>query len=330
VGLTRSAVGIGILSTARINRPVIAAARASAAVEVVAAASRDEARARAYAAEHGIERAYGGYDALLADGDVEAVYISLPNALHIPWSIRALEAGKHVLCEKPLSADPRAVEQGFEVAERADRILMEAFMYRHHPQTKRLAELVIGGEIGELRLVSSCFSFALTELANIRLSAELEGGSLMDVGCYCVSMSRLLAGEPERVYAEAVHSSGGVDVRFTGTLRFPGDVLAHFDCGLDLPRRSFVEAVGSDGSILVPDPWLIRREGLELRRGDEVEWIEVEHADRYQAQLENFAAAIRGEAEPLLGREDAVSQARSLAALHRSAAEAHPREPRSG
>jgi D-xylose 1-dehydrogenase (NADP+, D-xylono-1,5-lactone-forming) len=330
VGVTRSAVGIGVLSTARINRPILAAARASPAVEVVAAASRDEARARAYAAEHGIERAYGGYDALLADGDVEAVYISLPNALHIPWSIRALEAGKHVLCEKPLSPDPRAVEQAFEVAERADRLLMEAFMYRHHPQTKQLAELVAGREIGELRLVSSCFSFALTELANIRLSAELEGGSLMDVGCYCVSMSRLLAGEPERVYAEAVRLRGGVDVRFTGTLRFPGDVLAHFDCGFDLPRRSFVEAVGSDGSILVPDPWLIRREGLELCRGDEVEWIEVEHADRYQAQLENFAAAIRGEAEPLLGRDDAVSQARSLAALLRSAAEGHPREPGSG
>ena len=322
-------VRLGILSTARINRPILAAARASDAVEVVAVASRDDERARAYAAEHGIPRSHGSYDALLGDDGVDAVYVSLPNALHVPWSIRALEAGKHVLCEKPFSPDPADVERAFDVAERTGLVLLEAFMYRFHPQTRRLAELVAEGAIGELRLVNSCFSFALTELANIRLSAELEGGSLLDVGSYCVNVTRMLAGEPERVYGEAVYAHTGVDVRFAGTLRCAG-VLAHFDCGMDVPRRSYVEAVGSDGSIFVPSPFMIEREGFELRRGADVEWVEVEPADRYQAQLENFAAAIGGEEEPLLDRADAVSQARTLAALLSSAAEARPRAPGSG
>src|SRR5438874_2619291 len=226
---------LGILSTARINRAVLTGAHLSDRVEVVAVASRDAARAEAYAREHGIERAHGSYEALLEDPDVEAVYVSLPNSLHVPWSIRALEAGKHVLCEKPLDRRPREVERVFDAAERAGRILMEAFMYRHHPQTKRLAELVAAGAIGELELVRSSFSFTVADEANVRLSAELDGGSLMDVGCYCVSGTRLLAGEAESVSAQQIVGPTGVDVRFVATMSFPGGVLAHFDSGLDLP-----------------------------------------------------------------------------------------------
>jgi predicted dehydrogenase len=323
VGVTR----LGILSTARINRAVLAGAALTDAVEVVAVASRDEARARAYAAEHGIGRAYGSYEELLADPEIDAVYNPLPNALHVPWSIRALEAGKHVLCEKPLSPDPAAVEAAFDAAERAGRLLMEGFMYRHHPQTKKLSALVDEGTIGELRLVSAVFSFPLTELANIRLSAELEGGALLDVGCYCVSGSRLLAGEPELVSAQQVLARTGVDVRFTATMRFPGDVLGHFDCGMDVPHRSRLEAVGSDATLVVDDPWHARNAGIELRRGDEVERIEVEQADRFHLELENFAAAIRGDEPPLLDRTESVNQARTLAALLRSAEESRPLEP---
>jgi D-xylose 1-dehydrogenase (NADP+, D-xylono-1,5-lactone-forming) len=308
----------GILSTARINRAVLAGAGLSDRVRVGAVASRDGVRAEAYAREHGIERAYGGYDELLADPELEAVYISLPNSLHVEWSIRALEAGKHVLCEKPLDRRPERVEEAFDAAERADRFLMEAFMYRHHPQTKRLAELVEDGAIGELRLVHAAFSFPLTELGDVRMRPELDGGALMDVGCYCVSAARLLAGEPESATGRQVLAPTGVDVRFAGTLAFPGQVLAHFDCGLDLPRRSAVEAVGSEGILHVADPFLIRTAGIELRRGDEVERIEVEQADRYQLQLENFGDAIHGRADPLLGREDAVGQARAIELLYRA------------
>ena len=174
---------LGILSTAHINRLVIAGARESDRVEVTAVGSRDLSRAEAYAREWGIERAYGSYDELLADPDVDAVYNPLPNSMHVEWSIRALEAGKHVLCEKPLSRRPDDVERAFDVADREGRILTEAFMYRHNPQTARLKELVDGGTIGDLRVVRAAFSFTITDDANIRLAADLDGGALMDVGC---------------------------------------------------------------------------------------------------------------------------------------------------
>ena len=212
----------GFLSTANINDKLLPGAQASPDVDVVAVASRDAGRAEAYARERGIERAYGSYEELLADPEVEAVYISLPNSMHVEWSIRALEAGKHVLCEKPLSRHPEDVERAFDAAEKADRILMEAFMYRHNPQTKRLVELVEGGAIGRLRLVRAAFSFPLDDASNVRLNAELEGGALMDVGCYCVSGSRLLAGEPEAVYGEQVAATSGVDELFSGNAALPG------------------------------------------------------------------------------------------------------------
>ncbi len=295
------AVRWGFLSTANINDKLLPGAEASPDVDVVAVASRDAGRAEAYARERGIERAYGSYEELLADPEVEVVYISLPNSMHVEWSIRALEAGKHVLCEKPLSRHPEDVERAFDAAEKAGRILMEAFMYRHNPQTKRLVELVEGGAIGRLRLVRAAFSFPLDDASNVRLNAELEGGGLMDVGCYCVSGARLLAGEPESVYGEQVAAASGVDELFTGTLRFPGDVLAEIDCGLVLPVRDELEAIGEEGSIFLDDPWHCRTPVIEVRREDGTERIELEPEDSYRLQLENMSAAIRGSAEPLLG-----------------------------
>jgi len=309
----------GVISTARINLKVLAGAALSDEVEILAVASRDQAHGEAYAREHGIPRAYGSYDALLADDDVEAVYISLPNSLHCEWSIRALEAGKHVLCEKPMSRRPAEVEAVFDTAESVDRFCMEAFMWRHNPQTRKLKELIDDGAIGELRLVRAAFSFPLTDLGNVRMRPELEGGGLMDVGCYTVSGTRLLAGEPVRVTAQQIVGSTGVDVRLVGTLAFGGGVLAHIDCALDLPDRSELEAIGSDGSISVTEPWHCRWPGLSLRRGDEVELVEIEPENSYRLELENLGRAIRGEDHPLLGREDAVGQARTIDALYRSA-----------
>jgi xylose dehydrogenase (NAD/NADP) len=314
----------GIISTAHINRLVIPGAHASDAVELVAVASRDRARAEAYARTWGIERAYGSYEALLEDPDVEAVYISLPNRLHCEWSIRSVEAGKHVLCEKPMSRDPGEVEEAFDAAERAGRFLSEAFMYRHNPQTARLAGLVAGGAIGELRLIRSAFSYPLFDPENIRLRTDVDGGALMDVGCYCVSGSRLLAGEPETVYGEAYVGPTGTDWLFTGSLRFPADVLALFDCATSLPDRDELEAIGSDGSLFLDDPWHCRTPVIELRRDGGVERIELVPEDSYRLELENLSAAIRGEGEPLLGREDAVAQARVLRALTASARDGAP------
>jgi xylose dehydrogenase (NAD/NADP) len=314
----------GFLSTANINAKLLAGAAQSDRVEVVAVASRTAERAEAYAREHRIERAYGTYDELLADPDVEAIYISLPNSMHVEWSIRCLEAGKHVLCEKPLSRHPEDVERAFDTAEREGRLLMEAFMYRHNPQTKRLKELVDGGAIGRVRLVRAVFSFPLTHSPDVRLDASLDGGGLMDVGCYCVSGARLLAGEPEELYGQQVVATTGVDEVFTGTMRFGGDVLAEIDCALVLPMRDELEAIGEEGSLFLDDPWHGRKPVLELRTAGRVEEISVAVEDSYRLELENLGDAIRGRAAQLLGREDALGQARAIEALYRSAQEGAP------
>jgi D-xylose 1-dehydrogenase (NADP+, D-xylono-1,5-lactone-forming) len=306
----------GLLSTARINHAILTGARQSERTEIVAVASRDAARADAYARERGLECAYGSYEALLEDDEVEVVYNSLPNSLHVEWSIRALDAGKHVLCEKPLDRRVEAVERAFDAAERNGRRLMEAFMYRHHPQTKKAAELVREGAVGEVRQLRSRFSFMLTDEADVRMLPELDGGALMDLGCYCISMQRLLAGEPELVFGRQRLGGGGVDVGFVGVLQFPGDVFGEFHCGFDLPQGAGLEAIGSEGKLVVVDPVRCRDPHVELNG----KRIDVDDVDRYFLQVDNFSAAVRGEGEPLLGRDDAIGQVRTIEALYRSAA----------
>jgi predicted dehydrogenase len=312
------------MSTANINRKVIPGAHASPKVELLAVASRGQARADEYAKTWEIQRAYGSYDALLADPEIEAVYISLPNSMHCEWAIKALEAGKHVLCEKPLSRHASEVEAAFDVAKGTGRLLSEAFMYRHNPQTKRAKQLVDEGAIGEIRLIRSAFSYALYDEDNIRLSTALDGGALMDIGCYAVSGSRLFGGEPEKVYGDAWIGPSGTDWVFAGMLRFPGNVLALFDCGTAMTERDELEAIGSEGSLFLDDPWHCKVPGIELRREGRVERIELDLVDSYQLEFENLSDAIRGVGEPLLGRDDAVAQARVLEALHDSAMRGAP------
>jgi D-xylose 1-dehydrogenase (NADP+, D-xylono-1,5-lactone-forming) len=302
----------GILSTARINRAVLAGAGESEEVEVVAVASRDGARAEAYAREHGIARAHASYKALLEDDGVDAVYISLPNSMHHEWTLRALAGGKHVLCEKPYTRRPDEVDEAFDAADRAGLVLSEAFMWRHNPQTRRLVELL--PEIGELRGVRSTHAFLLGDETNVRLIADLDGGGLMDVGCYCVSAARLLGGEPERVYGEQVVGPTGVDVHFTATLRFPDGVIAEFACGFDFTHRE-LEVLGTAGTLKTLDPFTFSRGGVYLS-GEE---IPVEPEDPYRLELENVSAAAKGEAPLLLGRADALGQARTIEALYESA-----------
>jgi xylose dehydrogenase (NAD/NADP) len=319
------AVRWGILSTARINELVLAGARRSDRVQMVAVGSRERVRAEAYAREQGLERPHGSYQELVDDPDIQAVYISLPNAFHVEWSIRALQAGKHVLCEKPLTRYPEEAARAFGVAAQEGRLLEEAFMWRHNPQIRRLQELIAGGAIGRLKLVRAVHSFTADDPRDIRLLTELDGGSLMDVGCYCVHAARLLAGEPERVFGEAVRNEAGVDVRFAGTMRFRGGVVSQFDAGLDVPDRAELEAIGDRGSLFLSDPWhgwVAPR--IEVRKDGGVEEIRLEPTDPYKLELESLSDAILGEAEPLLGREDAVAQARTLGALFHSAEQGAP------
>jgi Predicted dehydrogenases and related proteins len=308
----------GILGTGGITRALLTGARRSSAVEIVAVGSRTPERAAEFAAEHAIARTHPSYEALLADPDVEAVYISLPNSLHHPWTLRALEAGKHVLCEKPYSRRPADVVAAFDRADRAGLVLSEAFMWRHHPQARTVVELL--PELGELQTIRATFSFVMGSQDNIRLRPDLDGGSLMDVGSYCVSGARLLTGEePDLVYGMQVIGPSGVDVRFNGLLHFPGGAVAEFMSGFEAEHRS-LEAIGSDGSIRLTNPWL-PEDAAFVRDGVEVRF---EAHDPYQLELEDISLAIREGRRPLLGRADALGQARAIDALYRAAAAGTP------
>jgi xylose dehydrogenase (NAD/NADP) len=311
---------LGLLSTANINREIVDAAALAEEVEVVAVASRDLGRAEAYARERGLARAHGSYDALLADTDVDAVYVSLPNGLHHEWTMRSLAAGKHVLCEKPYSRHPDEVEEAFAAAARAGLVLMEAFMYRHHPQTRVVAELVRDGAIGSPRLVLAAFTFELGSLEDIRADAGLDGGALMDVGCYCVSGLRLIAGEPDSAVGEQIVGATGVDMSFRGALHFPEGAVGQLRCSLEAPRHQELTVVGEDGSLRVEAPWRVDWGGeVLLERDDELTRVDVPEAVSYVRQLQNLAAAAAGVAPALLGRDDALGQARAIDALYRSA-----------
>jgi D-xylose 1-dehydrogenase (NADP+, D-xylono-1,5-lactone-forming) len=317
----------GILSTAKITNKLLDSGHDQ---EFVAVGSRDLARAEAFADEKGLARAHGSYEDLLADPEIDAIYNPLPNSLHVEWSIRALEAGKHVLCEKPMSRHPDDVARAFDVAEREGRHLAEAFMWRHHPQLARARALLAAGEIGALRVIRAAFAFNAPDPNDIRLQADLDGGGLMDVGCYCVSGCRAVTGvEPLRAYAEYVPGGhGDVDVALAATLRFPGDVLAHFDCGLSYTGGDLLELVGSEGSLFMDDPWHSREAVIEVRRGEAgevVQRIETGPANPYALELADFEAAARGDrrrSDPATHpqhRADAIAQARVIEALYTSA-----------
>ncbi len=303
-------IRLGLLSTADIHRAHLAAVTETS--PVVAVASRARAKAAAFAREHGIERIHGSYEELLADPELDAVVIALPNALHHEWTMRALAAGKHVLCEKPYSRHPNEAEAAWDEAGRRGLVLMEAFMWRHAPQTALMLELL--PQLGRLHSAHATFSFSFGRPDDdVRLVPELGGGSLLDVGCYCVSGLRLVAGEPAEAYGTQVLGRGGVDWGFAGVLR-SDEVLCTFQCGFRHDERSLLVR-GEGGELRVPDPWHASESRVYLN-GEE---HRVEPEDPYRRQLANFVAAIEGDAVPLLGRDDAVGQARALDALLRAA-----------
>ena len=311
----------GVLSPALITQKVLQGAARSRAADVVAIASRDLGRAQDAATRWRIPHAYGSYDELLLDDDVEAVYVPLPNGLHHPWTVRALEAGKHVLCEKPYSSHPDEVAEAFDLAERRGLVLSEAFMFRYNPQIEALRRMVVEERlIGDLRLVASAFTWPTDAPGAVRLDPALDGGSLLDVGVYCISAARLLAGEPTSVTAQDVTGPTGVDVSFTATMRFDEQVLGHFDCGFHLPDRSSLEVVGTRGVLRLDDPWHCYRPGITYTEADGTQReIAVPVADSYQLQLDAFSRAVRRGEPSVLGSADALGQARTLEALRRSA-----------
>ncbi|MDA0313327.1 MAG: Gfo/Idh/MocA family oxidoreductase [Gemmatimonadetes bacterium] len=314
----------GVMSTANIGRAAVnPAIQASSNGTLVAVASRDATRAADFASLHGIPRHHGSYEALLEDPDVDAVYIPLPNSMHRDWTIRAAQAGKHILCEKPLALSASECLEMQAAAGENNVRLMEAFMYRFHPRTQRVIEMVREGVIGDIRAIRSAFTFRLTRPDNIRLDAGLGGGALMDVGCYCVNVSRTIAGtEPVEVQAFARWADSGVDDQLTGVLRFDDDLTAHFDCSLTTERCEMFEVGGTAGHLRIPGAFLPGTADASIHehrgRNGETEHV-VPGADEYLLMVEHFADAVLSGGALHYGAEEAAANMRTIEALYASA-----------
>jgi len=312
----------GLLGTARINRSVIPALRASRRNRVDAVASRTLERAEAYARPWGIERVFGSYDAMLADPAIDVVYIAVPNALHAMWTVRAVEAGKHVLCEKPLAISVGEVDAVIAAAARHGRIVAEGFMYRHHPQTALVQQFVRDGTVGDLRLVRGSFTFHHTRVEDTRWDPALGGGSLWDVGCYPVSFARLVAGaEPVEVQGTQVLGPTGVDLSFAGVLRFPGDALAVVDSSFVAPFHTGVEVVGSVATLRVASPFKPGREASVVIVGADGSSREVpaEGQDLYTGEVEDLARTVLDGSPPCMSLLDSRGNVATLVALYEAA-----------
>ena len=312
----------GLLGTAHINRRLIPAMRAARRSTVAAVASRDLARAERYAREWNIPASHAGYDALLHDNNVDAIYIPLPNSLHVEWTLRALDAGKHVLCEKPLALVPEDVDRVAAVSRARERVVVEGFMYRHEPLIARVLELVADNAVGPLRSMSSGFSFAQSRSDDVRLDAALGGGSLWDVGCYAVGAVRLIAGEePTDAVGCAEMTAGGVDESFTGLLRFSRGVVATVHSSFRAAYRTWLEVAGADGVLRVANPFKPSpNEAIEIQRGDVIHRISVEgSAELFVRQIDDFVAAAVDGRPPTVSLVESRGNVAALAALYRSA-----------
>lgn len=315
----------GILSTANIGKKrVTPAIQHSRNGEVVAVASRNLQSAKVYAGELSIPKAYGSYEELVADQDVDAIYNPLPNHMHMEWSIRCAEAGKPVLCEKPLASN---AEEAMKMVDRFDELgvtLGEAFMYRHHPQTQRVKQMLMDGAIGDVHFIQASFTFGVRDENNIRLRTDMAGGALMDVGCYCINLMRLMTGEePGQVHAMArFGEKSQVDEFMIGTLAFPSGILGHFDCGLRSTRAHTYEIKGTRGRLVVREGFTVPDDHETLidfwQDGNHQE-IRIPPANHYQLMAEDFADSLLNGHPLHYPIQDAVNNMRVIDRLLASA-----------
>ena len=312
----------GLLSTAHINRKLIPPLKRSKRNQLAAVGSRVEAHARRYAQKWGIPKVYGSYEALLADPEIDVIYISLPNSLHAEWTIKALQAGKHVLCEKPITISLEEIDAITEAARHSGKIVAEAFMYRHHPQTIKVKELIADGVIGELCLIHGSFSFnMLDQPENVRFDPDLGGGCLWDVGCYPVNYARYLVGsEPIEVFGMQELGASSVDIHFIGQLRFQGNIFAQFDSSFRTAFRTHLEVVGSKGTLTLSHPFVPgRKESIKLYRGGKIQNITVRGIDPYSGEIEDLADSILMGKQPRVSLGDSRGTTLTLLALYQSA-----------
>ena len=311
----------GLLSTARINRSVIPPLRASKRNYLLAVASRLSESAEAYARKWNIARAHASYEALLADPEIDVIYNSLPNHLHAEWTIKAVEAGKHVLCEKPLALSVEDVDAIAAAAQKHGRVVAEAFMYRHHPQTLKAQELVANGSLGTLKLLRGDFSFVLNREGDIRLDPAMGGGSIWDVGCYPISYTRSVVGaEPLEVFGWQAMGPTGIDDTFVGQMRFAGDVYAQFESSFVIPFHAYMEIVGSEATLIIPKPFKPGvKEKIFLIRDEKTETIKVKGQELYLGEVEDMADAILLGKMPRVTLDDSRANVAAIKALLESA-----------
>jgi len=319
--MTGKVLNWGLLSTARINNALIPPLRASKRNQLLAVGSRSQATADAYAKEKKIPRAYSSYEALFADPEIDVIYNPLPNHLHAEWTIKAVEAGKHVLCEKPLALSVVEVDAVQAAARKHGRVVQEAFMYRHHRQTLQVQELVKTGSLGALKLVRGSFSFVLSHEGDIRLDPAKGGGSIWDVGCYPINYARTVIGEnPLEVFGWQVTGPTGIDETFVGQMLFSNNVMMQFDSSFVIPLHSFMEIVGSEATLNVPNPFKpTANPKIYLTRNGKTEGFRVKGQELYLGEVEDMADAILLGKEPRISLDDSRANVQAIKSLLESA-----------
>jgi predicted dehydrogenase len=311
----------GLLGTARINQAVIGPIRVSNKSQLMAVASRSQERAAQYAKTWGIPHFHGSYDAILSDPEIDVIYNSLPNGLHAEWSIKAMQMGKHVLCEKPLTTSTKDVDTVQEASSKTGMVISEAFMYRHHPQTLFVKEMVDSGEIGNLQMIRGSFCYTNTRSSNPRFDLELGGGSLWDVGCYPIDYARFLIGEePIEVYGYQVTGQTGIDLLYAGQLHFPGGVISQFECSFITPPKSLMEITGEKGRIIIPKPYKPQKStSILLEREEQLQTIRIKDAELYQGEIEDLENAILFGKPTRISLDDSRRNIATIEALYKSA-----------
>jgi len=316
----------GLLSTARINQDLIVPLTASKRTHLLAVASRSQSTADAYASKWNIPRAHGSYESLIHDSEVDVIYNSLPNNLHAEWTIKALRAGKHVLCEKPIALTLAEMDAMAQAAQETGCVLAEAFMYRHHVQTLKIKQMIDAGELGMIQLIRGAFTYTLEPEDNDRWLTQKGGGSIWDVGCYPISYARAMLGaEPVEVFGWQILSKGGGDLTFVGQMKFKDGVHAQFDSGFRSPLRSMMEIVGSEAVLNIPNPFKPGfKNEIYLTYAEKTQIIKISGGELYLGEVEDMCDAILHGKSPLVGLEDSRKNTAVIVALLESAKRGKP------
>jgi xylose dehydrogenase (NAD/NADP) len=310
----------GLLSTARINRSVILPIRSSKKSELFAVASRSQERASQYAASWKIPRFFSSYEDLLADPEIDVIYNSLPNALHAEWSIKAMQMGKNILCEKPLTTKTKDADDVIKAAKNTGKIIVEAFMYRHHPQTILVKQLIDDGEIGNLQLIRGSFCYYNTRPLDPRFDPALGGGSLWDIGCYPISYARYLTGkEPIEVYGHQVTGPTGVDLFYAGHMLFPDGVICQFESSFISTQKVEMEITGDKGRIKIPEPYKPGKQTkIVIQHDGQERIIDIKGPELYQGEIEDLEDAILLGKSPRIRLEESRGNIATIEALYQS------------